>query len=333
MRGKELTCLDREKIEYRLACKQSHRSIAKALKRDHTVIDREIDRNKKPDGTYSAGYAQELCDKRRVRRGNVKRKLDTDEKLRLHVVCQLKEGLSPDVIAGRLQEIAPVSLINASISHEAIYGWLYEGEGHALGYWKYLPGKRQRRRRHGTRKKHNKTNIPDRVSIHARDDGIDERITFGHWETDSIIYPGSGGQRLSVQIERKARLVRIHRLPSGNAQDTLDALRETICSVPQDLIKTITFDNGSEGVRHKTLTDDYDIWTYFADTYASWQKGSVEQVNGIIRRHLPKGTDLRTITNQQIYAIQEKLNNTPRKILGYKTPNEVFFNLSSKVVH
>ncbi len=327
MRGKELTCLDRDKIEFRLACRQSLRKIAIALKRDHSVVVREIERNKKPDGIYSARYAQELCDKRHIRIGNVKRKIDQNERLQLHVIYQLKAGMSPDVIAGRLKISPPADLSDITISHEAIYKWLYEGEGHVLGYWRYLPSKRQHRRKHGTRKILNKTNIPDRISIHTRDVGIDERITFGHWETDSIIYPGSNKQRLSVQIERKARLVRIHRLPSGSAQDTLEALRETICSVPQDMIKTITFDNGGEGAKHKALTDDYNIQTFFADAYASWQKGTVEQTNGIIRKYLPRGTDLRTISNQQIYAIQEKLNNTPRKVLGYLTPNEVFSNM------
>jgi transposase, IS30 family len=177
------------------------------------------------------------------------------------------------------------------------------------------------------------TTIPGRVSIHARDEGINERLTLGHWESDSVIYTGSGGQRLSVQTERKARFIQIHRLPSGSAQHTLDALRETICSVPQDLVKTITFDNGSEGVLHEQLGHDYFIKTFFCDTYASYQKGGVEQANSLIRRELPRGTDLRTISDQQIYAIQKRRNDTPRKILGYLTPREVLFNLPPKVVH
>jgi len=333
MHGNEITALERQMIELRLCGKWSVRAIARFLKRDHSVILREIRRNRKPEGRYSAVHAQMLADRRRVRRGNVKQKLDRDEALRDHVVSELKRGRAPDTIAGRLKIASRQHLRGRTISHEAIYAWLQEGEGHTLGYWRLLPTKRGRRRRHGSRRNRAKTPIPGRVSIHARDEGISMRLATGHWETDSVIYPGSGGQRLSVQKERKARYVMIHRLPSGKARDTLDAIRESIASVPQDLVKTITFDNGSEGAMHRTLTDDYGIDTYFCDPYASWQKGAVEQANGLIRRHLPRGTDLRTISNHDIHAIQERLNDTPRKILGYRTPREVLFNLPPEVVH
>jgi len=333
MNGQELTYLERQKIEMCLRGKWSLRKTAKKLKRNHSVISREARRNRKPEGLYSAVYAQCLADRRRVRRGNVKRKLDKDERLREHVVSELRRGQAPDVIAGRMK-LAPSSRLRGrTISHEAIYTWLQYGEGHLLGYWRYLPTKRERRRRHGSRRSKAKTPIPDRVSIHARDEGAGMRLTTGHWETDSVIYPGSGGQRLSVQKERKARYVMIHRLPSGKARDTLDALRESVASVPQDLWKTITFDNGSEGAMHRTLTDEYGIDTYFCDPYASWQKGAVEQANSLIRRRLPRGTDLRTITDQDIHDLQERLNDTPRKVLGYRTPREVLFVLPPEVVH
>ena len=333
MNGQEITCLERQKIELCLKGKWSLRRIGRELKRDHTVICREIRRNRKPEGFYSAVYAQGLADRRRVRRGNVRRKLDRDERLREYVISELKRGMAPDVIAGRVRYAPPPHLRGSTVSHEAIYAWLQEGEGHACGYWHLLPTKRGRRRRHGRRKMRQKTPIPDRIPVQERSEGADARLTLGHWETDSVIYPGSGGERLSVQKERKARYVLIHRLPSGKASDTTDAIRESIASVSQDLWKTITFDNGSEGAQHRKLTDEYGIETYFCDPYASWQKGAVEQANGLIRRRLPRGTDLRTITNHDIHAVQEALNDTPRKILGYRTPREVLFGLSPEVVH
>lgn len=333
MNGIEITFLERQRIELYIKGNWGIRRIGRALKRNHGVISREIERNKKPGGSYSAIYAEEQAQKRRMRRGNVKRKLDKDERLRDYVLSELKCGRAPGVIAGRMKITSPPKLRGETISHEAIYQWLQVGEGNIAGYWQYLPNRRKKRKHHGSRKKQGKSSIPDRVSIHARDEGIDERITLGHWETDSIIYLGSGGERLSVQTERKARFVQIHRLPSGNAQDTLEAIRESISSVPQDLVKSITFDNGSEGAKHQTLIHDYNITTYFCDPYASYQKGTVEQTNGLIRRYLPRGLDLRTISNQQIYDIQERLNNTPRKVLGYLTPKEVLFDLPPKVVH
>lgn len=196
----------------------------------------------------------------------MKRKIDRDEKLKDWIVDRLKkEGWSPDVIAGKLRLSPPSQLDGITISHEAIYAWLYEGEGHTSGYWQYLPTKRKRRRKRGSRKTQTKTTISGRMSIHARDEGINERMEVGHWESDSVIYRGSGKQRLSVQTERKARYTMIHRLPSGKARDTLEALRETVGSVPQDKIKTITFDNGGEGALHQTLTHEYNIQTYFCD--------------------------------------------------------------------
>lgn len=334
MRGRELTSKERDRIEWYLKGKWSLRDIGRALKRNHGVVSREVERNKKPDGSYSAVYAQVACDKRRVRRGNVKRKLDHNEKLKEWVLDRLKnDHWAPDVIAGKLKLSPPPVLQGACISTESIYQWLYEGEGHERGYWQLLAHSRKQRRRRGTRKKQGRTSIPNRVSIHVRDESISERLQLGHWESDSVIYSKSSRERLSVQTERKARFVQIHRLPSGSSQDTLDALRETVSSVPQELMKSITFDNGSEGALHERLRHDYNIETYFCDPYSSWQKGSVENMNGLIRGYLPRGTDLSKVSNQQIYAIQQTLNNIPRKILGYFTPREVLFDLLPEVVH
>lgn len=337
MRGKELTSRERERIEWYLKGHWSLRDIGRTLQRNHGVVSREIQRNKKPDGSYSAVYAQQVCDKRRVRRGNIKRKLDHKEKLQEWVVARLKDekrSWSPDTIAGKLKLAPPPELQGVRISSESIYQWLYQGEGHVRGLWRYLPNKQEKRRHRGTRRKQTKTtSIPGRVSIHLRDECIEERKTLGHWETDSVIYNKGTKQRLSVQTERKARYVMIHRLPSGKALDTLAAIQDSICQIPQDLWKSITWDNGSEGALHQKLTQDYDIQTFFCDPYASWQKGTVENMNRLIRRSLPRSTDLSHISNQTIYAIQERLNNTPRKILGYKTPREVLFDLSPEVVH
>jgi IS30 family transposase len=336
MRGKELTSRERERIEWYLKGRWSIRDIGRTLGRNHGVVSREIGRNSKPDGSYSAVYAQQACDKRRVRRGNVKRKLDRHEKLQEWVVTRLKDkrgSWAPDAIAGRLKLCPPRELCGVTISTESIYQWLYEGEGHARGYWQYLPSKQKRRRKQGTRRKHRKTSIPGRVSIHQRDEGVEGRLELGHWESDSVIYGKSGGQRLSVQTERKSRYVKIHRLPSGSSQHTLDALRETICSVPQDLVKSITFDNGSEGALHEKLNHDYNIKTFFCDPYCSYQKGSTENNNRLVRRHIPRGTNISKLTDQEIYDTEKTINNIPRKVLGYFTPKEVLLDLSPEVVH
>ena len=119
----------------------------------------------------------------------------------------------------------------------------------------------------------------------------------------------------------------VHRLSNGSAEETEQALMKSIESFPEPLWKTITFDNGGEGAHHQRLKETFNLQTYFCDPYASYQKGSVENANRIIRRYLPRGTDMSTITQQDIYDVQERINSTPRKILGYKTPKEVLEEL------
>jgi IS30 family transposase len=128
---------------------------------------------------------------------------------------------------------------------------------------------------------------------------------------------------VSVQVERKSRLVRISKFENKSAEETKNALVKTAESVPRELFQTITFDNGTENVQHAEIKQEYGIETYFCDPFASWQKGSVENMNKLIRRYLPRHTDLSKLTNQDIFLIQEKLNNRPRKVLKYQTPNEV----------
>ena len=321
MQGHPISCLERQQIELRLKAHVSVRQIAKDLKRRHRVIQYELERHTSKDGVYSAVRAQDEADRTRQKRKKRKRKLDMDDALREHVVSELKRGQSPDVIAGRLKTHPPPGLEGKTISHESIYVWIQEGEGRKLGLHHHLlSGRPRRQKRHGRKKR--KTHIPERVSIHERPKGIDERKEVGHWETDSMVFRRQR-ERLSVQYERKAKYVMIHRLSDGTAEATEAALHDSVQSLPQDLWKTLTFDNGGEGANHTVLRKAYDIKTFFCDPFASWQKGGVEHANGIIRRYLPRNTDMSHVTPEDIYAIQEKINTMPRKSLGYKTPREV----------
>ncbi len=319
-------------IELRLKAHVSIRQVGRDLGRNHGVVSREIGLNRSRDGTYSAVLAQEKTDRRRERQKHRKRKLDRDDALREHVIRELRAGRSPDVIAGRLKTAPPQGLEGKTISHESIYAWIQKGEGRKLGLHRFLlSGRPRRRKRHG--RKERKTHIPERISIHERPEGIDGRKEVGHWESDSMVF-SKQRERVSVQIERTARYVVIHRLSDGSAEETEEALHESIQSLPQDLWKTLTFDNGGEGANHAALRSAYDIKTYFCDPYASWQKGSVENANGIVRRFLPRTTNMTDITNQDIHEIQERINSTPRKILGYKTPKEVMAEACGyQVVH
>ena len=135
---------------------------------------------------------------------------------------------------------------------------------------------------------------------------------------------------LSIDIDRRSRLVRIHKLLGKQSNEKLDALNQMLRDLPTKLKQTITFDNGTENVKHKKLIKEHNIKTYFCDPYSSWQKGSVENINGLIRQYLPRKTNLKNISIKTIYQIQEKLNNRPRKCLNYLTPNEI---INEQVVH
>lgn len=332
MQGRPLSCLERQMIEFRLKAHVSIRQIGHDLKRNHGVVSREIKRNQSRDGAYSSVVAQQKTDRRRHEQVHRKRKLDLNDDLRDHVIRELERGQSPDVIAGRLKFNSPSHLGGATISHEAIYQWIYAGQGRNIGLYPFLCSGRPRRQKHRTRKKR-KTHIPGRISIHERPRYIEERREIGHWETDSMVFQKQR-ERLSVQYERKTRYMIIHRLSNGSAEETEQALTKSIESLPQPLFKTITFDNGGEGAYHMKLKRSFNLETYFCDPYASYQKGGVENVNKIIRRYLPRSINLSTFSDYALLQIQDRINRTPRKSLGYRTPLEVMAEACGQgVVH
>lgn len=314
-----LDLAERKLIELYWRAKVGVRAIARYLHRDHSVITRELFRNKDSRGRYDAVRAQILADKRA--RVTNKHKLQTDTELKQYVVSKLQHGWSPEQIAGRLKKKPPRSLVGHRISYESIYRYIYDGEGRFEYLYPYLrKAKPKRYRRCGRRPR--KTPIPERVSIHERPPEVAAKMTVGHWESDTVVFKKQK-TALSVQYERKSQLVRVHKLENKTAEETEQALCKTIESVPAPLVKSITFDNGGEGANHTNLKNMFGVQTYFCDPFASWQKGGVENMNGLLREYLPRDTDMSRVTSEQLKQIQETLNNRPRKGLGYLTPNEV----------
>ena len=311
----ELTYYERQKLEYWLKTSLSLREISKLVRRDHTILSREIRRNGDNRMKYRADTAQRLYEKRK--HAKHRGKLDKYPELKHYVHEKLKEEWSPEEISGRLKS----ELKKQTISHESIYHYIYEREGHYEKWYELLAQTHPRRQRKRGRKR-SKLSIPERKSIRERPEYIAERSRFGDWESDSMIF-SKQKTIISVQVERKSRLVRISKLENKSAEETRNALVKTAESVPKELFHTITFDNGTENVRHTEVKQEYGIETYFCDPFASWQKGSVENMNKLIRRYLPRTTDLSKLSDHDIFLIQEKLNNRPRKVLKYQTPNEV----------
>ena len=314
-----ITYYERQIIESGLRTKKTLRDIARSLNRDHTVISREVESHSGDYLPYTAVSAQRIADQ--SQRDRSKKKLEKDFELKDYVVRALKDDQSPEQIAGTLKEQPPFYLEGKNLCHETIYQYIYNGEGRFQYLYAHLRRKHFKRRKQKARKPR-KTSILERVSIHERPEEVNQKLTFGHWESDTVVCRKQVSA-LSVQYERKSQLVRIHKVANRTARETEYALHDTISSLSQSLFKSMTFDNGGEGACHTKIRDGYNIKTFFCDGYASWQKPGVENINGLIRQYIPKDAMLDEMTIDDIYAIQEKLNNRPRKNLNYLTPNQV----------
>ena len=319
----DLTFYDRQKLQYWLRTKQGLRSIARIMSKDHSVISREIRRNSSRGRT---GYRADLAQAQTERRRHIRRrgKFEQYPVLKEYVISKLHEGWSPEEIAGRLKQVSVCETGGVTLSHEAIYQYIYHKADKWEHLYRYLPQRRVRRRKWGGRKV-KKATIPERIPITERPGIIEARKRFGDWESDTLEFKRNMTKgAVSVQCERRAGLIRLHKLERKKSpDDTLQALVQTVESVPPELVKTCTFDNGTENHHHTKLRDIYNLETYFCQPYSAWQKGTVENANKLLRHYLPKQTALDILSDTDLHAIQEKLNNRPRKRLNYKTPNEV----------
>lgn len=321
-KGRSITLYEREKIETYLRIEKPKIWIAHKLNRDYSIIKREIKRNKGIHMPYNAKVAQTMSEKR-AKKTNV-RKIDKPENIELKkfVDKRLEADWSPEQIAGTLEEY-PEDNISETISHESIYDYIYHHAEKQKEFYKHLRTSRSKRQRQFSRKK--QTNpIKNRVSIHLRPIEITEKKEYGHWENDLVEFGREQNGVLSVKYERKGMLCRLHKLDSKKAKENEDSIAETIESLPHHWFKSVTRDNGKENSRHENTLHNFGVQTYFCDSYASWQKGGIENLNKLIRQYLPKRCNFAKITDMDIYAIQEKLNNRPRKSNNYLTPNEVF---------
>jgi IS30 family transposase len=295
---------------YRLHQKNlSLREIGRSLGRSASTVSRELRRNVTYVG-YLPRDAQEMARKRCYK---APKKLDKHPELRVKLLEGLRKRWSPEQIAGRLA----MEKHEHTVSHETIYAYIHDSP---FGRKHQLAGLLCRNKPRRTKRKARKTQgkIPDRVSIHARLEEINSRKTFGHWEGD-LVHFGREKNNLITAVERKSRLLMIVNNPHGKEADKVASqLKDKL-----DPLKpaSLTLDNGLEFAKHADILKT----TFFCDPYSSWQKGSVENANGIIRRFLPKKYR-GTVTNSMVETIQNIINNTPRKILDFKTPIEVFFN-------
>ena len=316
---KQLTSDERDLIAVHHANGFSLSDIAGMLSRNKSTISRELSRNSsKSSKTYLSSQAHKRA-KKRKKQAAMKEELKC-HKIRNFVKNKLIEGWSPEIIAG----YTALNPKKTKISHESIYLYIYKKRPDLV---QYLP--RAHRKRFKRVPKSNKKNnrIPNRISIDQRPEEINNRTEFGHWESDAIV-SNQSKVALSVSIERISKLVKIKKIKQNKAALFSRAVIRRMKGLPACARRSITYDNGSENVLHELINDQLNTDSYFCNPYHSWEKGSVENVNGLIRRFLPKKTDFAKITHKRIKEIESLLNNRPRKCLGFKTPNQVFLEQS-----
>lgn len=321
---KHLTIQERETIQLMLWEKKSIRDIAKEINRLPSSVSREIKRNISGRNIYTPRASHNRALEKRKNRGRKDRL--KNESVRNYVISHLKKKWSPEQISGRIQLD-----LNQTISHEAIYQYIYhqiQRQGH--GDLKpncedlriYLRRKRKRRVPKGARRCQ-RVFRPKGTIIDERPDIVEQRQRIGDWESDSVeskdYKPG-----INTLVERQTGLVFISKLFNRTSRATTTAIVKRLDYLPLKAKQTITFDNGPENSNWPELERKTNTKTYFCNPYHSWERGTNENTNGLIRDYFPKKTDFTTIHGREIKRVEDDLNNRPRKRLNFKTPLEVF---------
>jgi IS30 family transposase len=319
-----------ERVEiYRLhAGGKSQNQIASALSRAPSTISRELRRNSRPTKVWGGGYepvrAQQLAERRRQWDGRFKLARQPD--LRNRVGKSLAMGHSPEQIAGRLA----LEQGRVIISHESIYRFIYHRAAQKDPWHRLLPRQKRRRGHHRRRGGSVASLIKQRRSITERPAEVESRRTAGHWEADFMQFARCG-QSLLVLHERQTRFTMVQHPVNRKAVRTARTIALQLGKLPKAMRKTISFDNGNEFAEHHRLHKTLGVQTFFCDPHSPWQKGGVENSIGRLRGSLPRKTDLNNITAAGLKRHVQRLNNTPRKCLDFKTPAEAFSKLKSIV--
>lgn len=294
----------------------SLRDVARTIGRSPGTISRELRRNAPPirRGYYLPHRAHaRYLERNRTRAHRLRLK---EPRVRRYVRERIRAGWSPELTAGRWSILHP----EQPISHEAVYQWIY---AEARDLIPCLVRAHKKRLRRGYSRKHQKTHIPSRIPITERPREVMRRRVAGHWEADTAVSRQSKAA-LQVATERKTRLTKISKLKRNGAHEMHSSLTRRLRRCPQRLRKTITYDNGSENTDHEQTNAILGTRSYFCAPYHSWEKGTVENTIGLVRRSLPKKTDFAMISNKDLRKIEYRLNHRPRKCLHYRTPAEAY---------
>ena len=315
-----LSLAEREEISRGLAAQASIRSIAKALGRAPSTVSREVRRH---GGKYHPRerYRARTADGRAWKRARrAKRcRLALNHRLQELVAGKLQLDWSPEQISAWLKMQFPDDE-SMRVSHETIYRTLFVQARGALKkeLLGHLRGKRRIRRSRVARKKDGRGQIADAISIRERPAQIEDRAVPGHWEGDLLL--GAKNSHMATLVERQSRFTTLIKLQSRDTDAVVGALARHILKLPTELRGSLTWDRGREMKHHKDFTVATDVKVYFCDPSSPWQRGTNENTNGLLRQYFPKGTDLSGYSQAYLDKIAMRLNQRPRKTLGFKTP-------------
>ena len=301
----------------------SVRKIAKELGRSPSTISRELNRENALyyRGTYIGSQTHNRVKEAWQNSHKRENKFLNQRNVSYFIECQLKYGNTPEIICHLLKE-----RFQESVSHETLYIYIYSPKRNLKQYLLRrktgrLPKKKARLYYKGSGK-----NIPNRIDIDLRDKLANDRLEFGHFEADSVESCRTRGKRkscLTVMVDRATRYTIIRKTASLTSIQTAKSIVKAMKPLSNN-IKSITYDNGKEFSKHEKINKILKTKSYFCKPYHSWEKGTVENINGLIRRFFPKGTDFDTITEEEIAYVEDWINNRPMKILNYMTPKQIF---------
>ena len=319
MKYKQLTLEKRYQISALIKVGLNQKNIAIEIGVHPSTISREFKRNSHVIRGYNAEFAQVQSVK--VERAKKKR-FSLTKSIEKYIRAKLKQDWSPEQIAGRMKLDTGVSVV-----HETIYRYIYSNKANGGKLYKLL--------RHKNKKYHHRSNdyrsrgtIIDRVMIDKRPKIVEKKSRIGDWEIDTVVGKDHKGFLVTV-VDRKSKFTLIKNVISKHAEVVAQALIEMMTPL-KNITHTITSDNGKEFALHKNISAALDTDFYFANPYHSWERGLNEHTNGLIRQYLPKKSVFIGVSKEEILMIQNRLNHRPRKVLGYKTPYEVFFSEMSR---
>jgi len=314
MSYKQLTMRERYQIEALIKEGLSQRAIAKNLNVHHSTISRELSRNQLDTGEYNALSASVSARLRYQYKPKNKR---LNKILKRYIKIHLKKGWSPDQISGRMKEQGL-----ESVSYETIYKYIYANKYNGGSLYKYLRHKNKKYNKRSSNH-HSRGQIKNRISIDDRPKVVEEKSRIGDWEIDLIIGKHHHQAILTI-VDRCSKFTLMKKVLAKKAEFVKQATLDLLKPIKEHVL-TITSDNGKEFAYHAEITRVLDIGFYFAHPYRSCERGLNEHTNGLIREYFPKDKEFQDIKNTDIAEVQDILNDRPRKILGYKTPREVFF--------